>query len=99
MRVSFRQSGGFAGLVRGCELETAAMPAGDADLLSSLVKGCLDGEAPAEDEGEARDEIFYEIVIEGEGIPRRLAFTDRGVPPSTRPLLEFLSERSAPQSI
>jgi hypothetical protein len=50
MKVSFRQSGGFAGL----------------------------------------------ISIEEEGRPRRFAFSDRGVSLSTRPLLEFLRDRSAP---
>ena len=97
MRVSFRQSGGFAGLIRGCELETAAMPSEEADRLSTLVRRCLEGEAPAENEGDSRDEMSYEIVIEEEGLPLRLAFSDRGVPPSTRPLLEFLRGRSAPQ--
>lgn len=97
MRVSFRQSGGYAGLVRGCDLATAAMPSEEADRLSSLVKRCLEGEVPTKKEGEARDEISYEIVIEEEGLPRRLAFSERGVPPSTRPLLEFLIDRSAPQ--
>ena len=98
MKVSFRQSGGFAGLIRGCELETAAMPAEEADRLSSLVQRCLEVDVPAEHEGEARDEMFYEIVIEGGGRPRRLAFTDRSVPPSTKPLLDYLSDRSTPQS-
>ena len=97
MKVSFRQSGGFAGLVRGCELETANLPAEEADRLSSLVERCLEGEVPAEGEDEARDEMSYEIVIEGEGAARRLAFSDRGVTSSTRPLLEFLSDRSTPE--
>jgi len=95
--VTFRQSGGFAGLIRGCELETAAMPSEEADRLSFLVKRCLEGEAPAEHEGEARDEMSYEIVIEEADQARRLAFSDRGVTSLTKPLLEFLSERSAPQ--
>jgi hypothetical protein len=98
VKVSFRQSGGFAGLIRGCELETVAMPSEEADRLSSLVQRCLEGWAPLEDEGEARDEISYEIVIEGADLDRHLAFSDQGVTPSMRPLLEFLSERSAPRS-
>jgi hypothetical protein len=98
VKVSFRQAGGFTGLVRGCELETADLSAEDAERLSSLVERCLEGEAPAEDEGEARDLISYEIVIEGEGRSHRLTFSDQGVTSSTRPLLEFLSDRSAPQS-
>jgi hypothetical protein len=97
MKVSFRQEGGFAGLIRGCELETDAMTPEEADRLSLLVKRCLEGPLPEQIEGGARDEMSYEIIIEGEGLPSRLAFNDRSVPPSVRPLLEFLSERSAPR--
>ncbi len=33
MKVTFQQSGGFAGLIRGCILDTDSLPPGDAEAL------------------------------------------------------------------
>ncbi len=96
MRVTFRESGGFAGLVRGCDLDTEKMPPGEAVKLRALVEKCdlNQGGVLAES---ARDALVYEVTVESGGTRRKLLFDDLSIPPSAGPLVEYLVERSTPQ--
>lgn len=105
MRISFEQTGGFAGLAIGCRLDTAGLPEAERGELEKLI-----GEAGLEScecfaEG-CRDLRVYEIVIEedagrpeaGRGVvPLRAVFDERSVPPAARPLVAFLRARSGPR--
>jgi len=96
MRVTFRQSGGFAGLVRGCRIDAAALgPAERRELERLVAASDLCGErADFGDEG--RDLRHYELVIERGADVARLACDERRLPASVRPLVAFLAARSGP---
>jgi hypothetical protein len=98
MRISFTHSGGFAGLVRGCHIDTTTLPPDDRRTLESLVEASrISGEHEALS-GEGRDLRQYEIVIEHVGGAARLCCDERSLPESVRPLVADLMERSSPQT-
>jgi hypothetical protein len=96
VRVIFRQSGGFGGLVRGCDLDTEKMPPGEAVKVRALVEKCDLDEGGSLTEN-ARDALVYAITVESGGARRKLLFDDLSMPPSAGPLVEYLVERSSPQ--
>ena len=65
MKVSFRQSGGYAGLLRGCELDTAAMESAEAHKLKQLVNNSrvLDMAPKGADAPKKPDLMSYRITI------------------------------------
>lgn len=94
MRVVFRQSGGFAGLTRGVELDTEKMPKKDALELERLVGKVGDVE-PKVSSPAIPDAIVYEIGIEdGKGV-RRLRFDDGGITRELGELVELLQASAA----
>lgn len=97
MKLTFRQSGGFAGLSLGCEIDDAELPPAEAARLRRLVKrGRLaDVAAPAG----ARDLTTYEITIETPAGVRRATFHDLAVPERVQPLLDFLQRRAGPRPL
>jgi hypothetical protein len=96
MKIRFRQSGGFAGIVRGCALDTAALPRGEADELARLVAAAkLEALKPSRSRGADRQQ--YDLVLEREGEPPvALRFDDGALTDEIAPLLAFLRKRSKP---
>lgn len=97
MKLTFRQSGGFAGLSLGCEVDDADLPRAEAARLRRLVRQCrlADAAAPAG----ARDVTTYEITIETPGGVHRATFHDLAVPDRVQPLLDFLQRRAGPRPL
>jgi hypothetical protein len=96
MKVRFRQSGGFAGLVRGAELDTAALAGPEAAELERLVAAAR--LAPAK-RAAARgaDRQQYEIVVEREGAPKvESRFGDDALSDELAALVAFLRARARP---
>ena len=58
LKITFRESGGFAGLVRGCELDSSSLPPAAAAALDVLLAGA---KAPSRASRGARDLVTYEI--------------------------------------
>jgi hypothetical protein len=100
MKVVFRQTGGFAGLVRGAELDTETLPPEEAANLRSLVQQSDLRNLRAGDESdEWRDLREYEISVEtGQGV-HDVAFDDRNIPAGAAPLLDFLKGYSEPRPL
>lgn len=97
MKVTFQQSGGFAGLLRGCELDTAELPAAEAAKLRAMVEASgLRAGRIAPPPG-ARDLVGYEIRIETGDGALTAAFDEATVPAGAEPLLAYLRERSGPR--
>jgi hypothetical protein len=97
MKVTFRQSGGYAGLIRGCELDTDSQPSDEATRLQSLVaeSGILQIEGGHMPQG--RDLLQYEISIEtSEGV-RHVSLDDMTLPESAIPLIEYLQSQATPR--
>lgn len=94
MKIKFRQSGGYAGLRLGCDLDTKFLSPEEATQLESLVEksGILRSQS-ARSENTA-DQINYEITIETDrGICQR-TFDDLTLPESVLPLLDYLQSHA-----
>lgn len=95
MKITFMQSGGFAGMIRGCVIDTADLAADERQEVESLVAACDDVASTASASG--RDLRQIDIMIERDGAPRRIRSEERSVPESARPLVAFLAARARPQ--
>jgi len=96
MKVRFRQSGGFAGLVRGAELHTASLPGPEAAELERLVAAAKLA-AAKRTAAPGADRQQYEIVVECEGAPRVEArFGDAALTEEIAALVAFLRARAKP---
>ena len=93
MKIRFRQSGGFGGLVLGCDLDTETLSKKDA---AELVKLVAAAKLPklASRSGEGRDLNQYEITIDSDGDKAITSFDDMTIPKSVERLLEYLSSRA-----
>lgn len=99
MRITFLISGGFAGRIQGCRIDTAQLPQPDRDGLEALVAASgLSGvqELPTE---AGRDLRRYGLAIEAEGRVIWLECDERTAPPDARPLLAALTGRATPQPL
>lgn len=99
MKVCFVQSGGFAGAIRGCEVNTADLEAPDAEQLRRLVQesGLVKSHRWVSEQ--TRDARQYEITIEDERSGICVTFDDQNVPASARTLLGFLQQRAKPRGL
>jgi hypothetical protein len=99
VKIAFRQSGGFTGLIRAAEVDTTTLPHAEAERLEGIAKE-LSGRrrAPSADSPRGRDLGVYEITIETPRGVRRLSFDDATMPEEAQPLLEFLQKRAGPAS-
>jgi hypothetical protein len=96
MRITFTQSGGFAGLIRHACLDAASLAADDRREVEALVSASGLTDSWERFAGAARDLKQYEIVIDRDGVTIRVACDDRCLPDSVRPLVGFLAARSRP---
>ena len=97
MRITFMQSGGFAGLIRGCVIDTADLALEERRELESLVAECDDAESSAPGSASGRDLRQIDVVIERDGALRRIRYEERSVPEAAQPLVAFLAARARPQ--
>ena len=107
-RVRFRQTGGFAGLVRGCEFAPDALGAGKREELERLVResGLVASAGAAAAQGtrgtgrdRARDMMLYEIEIESEAGVVRASLDDLDLSEKVAPLVAYLQKHSRPMPL
>jgi hypothetical protein len=96
MKIRFRQSGGFGGIVLGCDLDVETLPPADAIALSRLIKDAKLAEVGARTNERGRDLTNYEITVEEKGATIKASFDDMSIPPKIEPLLDFLRDRARP---
>ena len=94
-KIRFRQSGGFAGLVRGCEVAPEDLAAAERRALDSHARAKGAGATPASTPG-ARDLVVYEIELTTDAGERRIEFDEMSVPEDLGALVERLVKRSRP---
>lgn len=99
MRITFTQSGGFVGAVRGCRIDAATLPVDERRQLEALVAGSgLDASFERlSDTG--RDRRQDEIRIDRGGAAVRVCCDDACLPEPARPLERFLAERATPRRL
>ena len=98
MKVSFVQSGGFLGLLKGCELDTAGLTPDVAEELERFAKssGILTSGTFFSETG--RDLHQYEITIEDGNSSVSVVFDDETLPASARSLVGYLQKHSHPKA-
>ncbi len=96
MKIKFRESGGFAGLIRGCDIDTKQLSAQQTAELESLVTHSGIFQRQGKATPNARDVFNYELVVETSQGTHRASFNDMNLPESAIPLLEYLQERAEP---
>ncbi len=97
LKVAFEQSGGFAGLVKGCVLDAGALPPDVAAELRRLVAASgFDVSSAARSRG-AHDRRQYAITIDRGGERVAIVCDDGSTPETARPLVAFLAARARPQ--
>jgi len=96
LRVSFEQSGGFAGLLKGCVLEADELPADEgAELRRLVVASGLKTSAETASPG-MRDRRQLTITIDRGGERVEIVCDDGCTPEEARPLVAFLAARAKP---
>ena len=99
MKITFRQPGGFAGLIRGCELDTDSLHPDEAAKLASLVKQSNILQAKGGRTPDVCDAIDYQIAVETSQGTHQLSCDDLSCPESAQPLLDYLQGRAQPQPL
>jgi hypothetical protein len=93
-KVRFRQSGGFAGLVRGVDVPAAELNAADRRALEELASG---RHTPRSAGGAgARDLITYELELDTDRGHVRFEFDESSVPEGLSSLVASLAKRARP---
>src|SRR5215467_7376538 len=93
MKIRFRQTGGFGGLVLGCDLNTSTLPPAESQELTRLVKQADLEKIQTRRSEKGRDLQSYEITVENE-ITAKVSFDDMSMPANISPLLDFLRQRA-----
>ena len=96
LKVTFEQSGGFAGLLKGCVLDADALPAdAGAELRRLVAASGLDVSREDLSCG-ARDRRQIAITIDRGGERVEIVCDDGCTPEGARPLVAFLAARAKP---
>ena len=98
MLITFLQSGGFTGAIRGVRLDPASLPADERTELERLVATCgLEGDCERFS-GAGRDRRQYDLAIERDGRTHRLSCSDDCVPEAARPRVDVCRFRDQQRS-
>lgn len=96
MKIKFRQSGGYAGLRLGCDLDNKSLSSDEATQLESLVNTSGILQAHSGRSENAADLINYEITIETNQGTHQVTFDDLTLPENVLPLLDYLQSQAKP---
>ena len=97
MRITFMLSGGFAGAVRGCRIDTAGLAAADRVAVEGLVIASGLVASFERFAAAARDRKQYDLAIDRAEMFVRVSCDDASLPDPARPLVAELVKRSTPQ--
>jgi hypothetical protein len=99
MKLRYRQTGGYAGLVLGCDLDTDKLTAGEANELAGLLREAALNKIGVQKSATGRDLANYEIRVKEEGRVTKVTFDDMTIPGNVQPLLNFLRGRAQAQPL
>ena len=99
MRITFMLSGGFAGAVRGCRIDTAGLAAADRVAIEGLVIASGFVASFERFAAAARDRKQYDLAIDRAEMFVRVSCDDASLPDPARPLVAELVKRSTPQPL
>jgi hypothetical protein len=94
VRIDFQRSGGFAGVVLRCSIDTARMTPEEAreieELVSAVDPAALAAASPRP--GRGADRFQYDLTIDREDQRHHLSFGEGELTPELRPLVTRLLE-------
>ena len=96
MKLRFRQSGGFAGLSRGCEMAVASLTPELRKVLDEALARPAAKPAPSVNMADA---TTYSLIVDAPGSTQEMHFDDATLPPALAPLLAHLSAASKPMPL
>lgn len=102
MRIQFVQSGGFAGTIRHCSLDTASMSKAEAAELEALVHKAeldsthLEGATSASRAANARDLEDFHLSIEDESGKKTIVRDQSTLSPGGKALVAYLKKCAKP---
>ncbi len=96
MRIRFVQSGGFAGTIRHCTLDTATMSPDEARVLEDLVQKAALTRSSEARSSSARDLEEYEVSIEGVSGQATIVRDQSTLPPEAKALVAYLKKCAKP---
>ncbi len=94
MKITFRQTGGFAGLAKSIEIDCDEIPADEAKLLQSLLDQSGFFDLPEPVQRVMPDEEQYFVEVEAVGRSRRITMNRSSVPDSLKPLIKYVAKRA-----
>jgi hypothetical protein len=97
VRIVFRQSGGVAGLIRGCELESDELPPDQRRRLQQLVDACDLASLEGGRSPSARDAMTYQLRIEQPKGSVSVRFDESALPADCERLVDFLQPYLGPR--
>jgi len=97
MKIRYREAGGFAGISRGVDIDTATLPEDEAHGVVALVEAAALQDLQREGPPGARDLQRYEIMVERDDGRTVLRFDDATIPAAVESLLAYLQDRARPR--
>ncbi|MBD2437896.1 protealysin inhibitor emfourin [Nostoc sp. FACHB-110] len=93
MRISFERTGGFAGIRRTKTVDTANLPANEANALPRLVEVADFFNLPAQipTPNVQGDRFEYKLTVEDHGKQHTVIVSEAALPGTLRPLIEWLN--------
>lgn len=99
MRITFMVSGGFAGALRGCRIDTSALVDAERIELERLVTAAGLTVSFERFAAASRDRRQYDLAIDRAVAFVRVSCDDASLPDAARPLVAELVRRSTPQPL
>lgn len=94
MKIRYLESGGLAGVLRGCNIDSADLPLDLRKILENLIKA-----PPPPPSTKGRDTITYVLHIETPQAPLKITLDDLALTEDLYPLLEALGDIAQPLDI
>ena len=99
MRVRFTQSGGFAGTVRRCTLDTSTMDKDEAGALEALVRKAALSTSRHVLSASGRDLEEYEIALDDDGRSATVVYDQSTLPADAKALVGYLKKSARPGTL
>lgn len=94
MKIKFRQTGGFAGLTKAIEIDTAQIPSNEAEVLTLMVDRASFFEVSEPPSQAMPDREQYAISIESEARNRQLYLGASNIPAQLKELVDYLAKQA-----
>ena len=93
MKVTVVRGGGIAGMTTRTQLDSSALPADEAQTLSSFVQGAALREGTKASASAMPDDLLYEISVEDSGTQVTQHFSEGNLPEDIRQLVQWIDSR------